>query len=57
MKVYISTKDLEGDSATGYKVQVTYTFTSFDYNEIKKIRKEIKENISDYIEIIKHDND
>ena len=45
MREHIHWQELGEDSVTGYGVQVTYTFTSFDAEEIKKMKKFCKEFI------------
>jgi hypothetical protein len=39
MKEHIHWQKLKGDTVNGYGVQVTYTFTSFDFEEIDKMEK------------------
>ena len=47
MKEHIHWQRLKGDSVRGYGVQVTYTFTSFDFDEVEKMEKFCKEFIKD----------
>ena len=47
MKEHIHWQRLKGDSVEGYGVQVTYTFTSFDADEIEKMEKFCKEFIKE----------
>lgn len=39
MKEHIHWQKLKADSVNGYGVQVTYTFTSFDAEEVEKMEK------------------
>ena len=39
MKEHIHWQKLKADSVNGFGVQITYTFTSFDPNEIAKMEK------------------
>ena len=49
MKEQIHWRKLKADSVNGYGIQVTYTFTSFDYGEVENIEKYCKECIKDGI--------
>ena len=47
MKQQIHWQKLKGDSVNGYGVQVTYTFTSFDVEEVDKMERFCKEFIKE----------
>lgn len=49
MKEHIHWQKLKANSVNGYGVQVTYTFTSFDYEEVETMEKYCKEHIKDGI--------
>ena len=49
MKEHIHWQKLKGDTVDGYGVQVTYTFTSFDFAEIDKMEKWCRDSIKDGI--------
>lgn len=39
MKEHIHWQELEANSVNGYGIQVTYTLTSFDAEEVEKMKK------------------
>ncbi len=47
MKEHIHWQKLKGDTVNGYGVQVIYTFTSFDAEEVDKMEKFCKEFIKE----------
>lgn len=47
MRQFISWKNLGVDSVNGHSVQIIYTFSSFDQEEIDELRERCKENIAD----------
>ena len=49
MKEHIHWQKLKGDTVNGNGIQVIYTFTSFDAEEINKIEKWCRESIEDGI--------
>lgn len=49
MKEHIHWQKLKANTVNGYGVQVTYTFTSFDYKEVENVEKYCKECIKDGI--------
>lgn len=49
MREHIHWQELKNDSVNGYGVQIIYTFTSFDAEEVKKMKKFCEEFIRECV--------